>query len=428
MTETAERPVRDVLLLLTAAYPYGEKETYLQKEMPFLASQFETVLIWTGTTDPRRTRRLPPNASVITFDTVDGRLPFGVQWVLWIATITEVWIALVRYRLFPRRSLFRVIRAFVNDGMRIAAGMQQVLRRRGIQPDRVVAYSYWAMETAMGCAILKALEPSIVAVTRAHGYDVYFERHGLRYRPFRRYLAQRLDRFFVVSGHGAAYTERKAGTRLNPTIQVRYLGAEGPSSLPSGAKNPGGPFTIVTCAALIPLKRIGLFIDALVDVSNHEPDLRLHWHHFGGGALQSDIAGHAARVLGGRANLSYELAGHVPHQEIEDYFSMHHVDLLVSTSQWEGLPVSMMEAMAHGIPVVSTDVGGCAEIVRDGVNGFLVSSSPTPAELGAVIRRYADLPLDIRDSFRRAAREKWERCFDVNTNYADFAAELRAIA
>jgi colanic acid/amylovoran biosynthesis glycosyltransferase len=416
-------PERDVLLLITADYPYGGKETYLDGEIPFLAQRFETVLIVSGATDRGQARPVPANVAVVELPASDDPLPFAVRLSICGAIMEELWAVIVRYRLLPRRSLLTFMLEVLRKGKRIALGMKALLRARGIQPDRVVAYSYWAMEPALGCAILKRLEPHVAAVTRAHGYDVYFERHGLSYRPFRRHLVRWLNAFYVVSGDGAAYTARKAGMRLSPAIQVRYLGSKGPR-LPIPAAPPADIFTLVTCAALIPLKRIGLFIDALAEECGGRTDLRIHWQHFGGGPLESEIAAHASRVLDGSANISYTLAGQVPHQTILEFLDTHHVDLLVSASEWEGLPVSMMEAMARGVPVVATDVGGCSEIVRDGVNGRIVGRHPRPAELGAAIRDYLDLPADVRQRFRTAAREIWEQRFDSDKNYVDFASEL----
>jgi len=47
------------------------------------------------------------------------------------------------------------------------------------------------------------------------------------------------------------------------------------------------------------------------------------------------------------------------------------LDVLVLTSLWEGLPIVVLEAMRSGVPVVVTHTGGVAEVVKNGVTGFL---------------------------------------------------------
>lgn len=65
-------------------------------------------------------------------------------------------------------------------------------------------------------------------------------------------------------------------------------------------------------------------------------------------------------------------------------------DLFVLSSVREGLPVSLLEAMAAGTPVVTTDVGGVGDAVRDGENGLLVPSGDAAALAGAMRRILAD--------------------------------------
>jgi glycosyltransferase involved in cell wall biosynthesis len=64
------------------------------------------------------------------------------------------------------------------------------------------------------------------------------------------------------------------------------------------------------------------------------------------------------------------------------------IDLLVVPSHWESLPIAPIEAMACGVPVLATAVGGLPELVRDGVSGRLIAARDAPAlesALGAML-------------------------------------------
>lgn len=77
----------------------------------------------------------------------------------------------------------------------------------------------------------------------------------------------------------------------------------------------------------------------------------------------------------------------------------------------EGLPKSLIEAAAAGLPLVTTDTSGCREVVTDGVNGLLVPVGDAPA-LAAAIRRLLGDPA-LCDRLGRAARADAEARFDI---------------
>jgi glycosyltransferase involved in cell wall biosynthesis len=83
-----------------------------------------------------------------------------------------------------------------------------------------------------------------------------------------------------------------------------------------------------------------------------------------------DLRGHVT-LLGRRSDVEALLPG---------------FDAFVLSSRWEGLPRVVIEAMAVGVPVVSTDVGGIAEVVEDGVSGLLVPSGDHIALANALLR------------------------------------------
>jgi glycosyltransferase involved in cell wall biosynthesis len=79
-------------------------------------------------------------------------------------------------------------------------------------------------------------------------------------------------------------------------------------------------------------------------------------------------------------------------------------DLFVLPSLGEGFSLAIVEALAAGLPVVATRVGGAAEIIAEGHNGFLVPPADAPA-LGEAVLRALSLTAEDREDFSRTARE-----------------------
>jgi glycosyltransferase involved in cell wall biosynthesis len=88
--------------------------------------------------------------------------------------------------------------------------------------------------------------------------------------------------------------------------------------------------------------------------------------------------------LAGRLGLS-ERVNFAGFAKPEQIWAENHV--LVMPSRYEGLPLAMVEAMLCSRPVVATDVAGHAEIVDDGVTGFL-ADAPTPRAMAAALERF----------------------------------------
>ena len=113
-------------------------------------------------------------------------------------------------------------------------------------------------------------------------------------------------------------------------------------------------------------------------------------------ALQKDGLSERVELLGARADIPELLAGS---------------DVFVLSSRSEGFPVSILEAMAAGLPVVATDVGGVAEAVENGETGCLVPAADPEALARALERLVSDA--DLRRRLGAAGRARALRLFDV---------------
>ena len=91
----------------------------------------------------------------------------------------------------------------------------------------------------------------------------------------------------------------------------------------------------------------------------------------------------------------------------------------------EGVPASLLEAAACGRPLVATDVPGCREIARDGLNALLVPPDDAPALADAIDRLAADR--DLRAKFASAGRALVEREFSSARVGRDVVALYRRL-
>ena len=110
-----------------------------------------------------------------------------------------------------------------------------------------------------------------------------------------------------------------------------------------------------------------------------------------------------------------ELRGALPHEQIPAVLAEATAMVLPSVTsedgQMEGIPVALMEAMAAGVPVVSTRLSGIPELVKDGESGLLVPERDPGALAAAMERLAADPALGARlaDAARRTVREQFDR-------------------
>ncbi len=102
-----------------------------------------------------------------------------------------------------------------------------------------------------------------------------------------------------------------------------------------------------------------------------------------------------------------EWLGHV-----EDVPSLlHQADVLVLPSYREGLPKTLLEASAAGLPMIASDIAGCREVVTEGVNGLLVPAREVQPLADAMRQLGEDETLRVR--FGKAARDKAEAVFSI---------------
>jgi glycosyltransferase involved in cell wall biosynthesis len=148
--------------------------------------------------------------------------------------------------------------------------------------------------------------------------------------------------------------------------------------------------------------------------------------------LARALDGRACFVLGGTGPQSPEVeraSAGIASLEIRGFVDdgvsfLADADLIVLTSEVEGISVVAMEALAVGVPVVATDVGGMADLIQPGVNGELVEPDD-PAALVAVVAALLEDRARLRELQQRVRRDRLPREFTADEMVSRFAEILR---
>ncbi|MGK2948766.1 MAG: glycosyltransferase [Acidimicrobiales bacterium] len=344
---------------VTTSYPWGEGESFLTPELSRLLHDGDAVIVPTW---PRGRSPEPALAQMATRALRHHPLSPVVVVAALVETMTH-----------PRaagRAISALWSGAAPTTFRNAAVLPKALwlsrtaRRLGIGH----LHAYWSgvpASLAMAAAAAGGLSWSMTA----HRGDVVtanLVQRKVRAATFTRCISHATRRLVEaqVSGPGVGH------------LPVVHLGIE----LPEDVRPPRRPPARVLCAArLVSLKRHADLIRAFSSVVDSGIDV--HLDLAGSGPEEGPI-----RRLMSDLGLDdrVHLLGHVPHANLLQHMGDGLADVVVLASEIEGIPVSLMEAMSVGVPVLATEVGGTAELLGGGA-GLLVPPCD-PEALAAALR------------------------------------------
>lgn len=142
---------------------------------------------------------------------------------------------------------------------------------------------------------------------------------------------------------------------------------------------------------------------------------------FGDGP-QAEACRQEAAALGAEDRVRF--FGHLTHAELAQLLPQ--ADVLVVFSRQEGTPRALMEAMAVGIPVVTVDVGFCADVVANDVEGIVLGADPERQLPMALATLFGDPAM--RERMGKAGRARVEREFDAEKLYTRYRALIAETA
>lgn len=412
------------VVIFTLTFPFGRGEEFLEAEIPQLLQVFDKVVVVPTTRSPvmRQTRVLSDNVTLVDVNIALPRLA-----TLFAATRPAA-LARSAARALTATSPIRILTDLKFDAYSSAIAHRAAPAVKNAVRDatEVIFYSYWlhvparvAVETQR---IVRRRDSPVVS--RANGFDLYAERSRRGYLPQRPFLLKRLTHVFPASAAASRYL-RDRYPSIAWRVSTERIGTPGATNAGNADQEKRH---IVSCSYIAPVKRLTMLIDDLAEAQRRTQE-PLFWTHIGSGQhdYEAQVVEYAAAKLPAG---SFQFLGHLESQELRAWYAQNPASAFVQVSESEGgLAASIQEALAQGIPVIATDVGGVSAL-RDGKGLFdgLLPKDHTPSEFAERLEAVLNADPTTYTGHVQASMAFWHAECSAETLASAFARRLRSMA
>jgi imidazole glycerol-phosphate synthase subunit HisH len=409
------------LAVMLEGYPYSMGEPFFHEELKHLMKHFDEVVLVTKHSDRPPLFEVPEGIRVLSLRNNEPTLSSKVrilvrQLVMTLFRETRTDLSLNRT---PINLLtIKTALAYKEHAWRMGKELKELLKESGDRPDSYIWYSYWSNTEAYMLADWKRQGVIGQFYTRAHGADLYAERHPFQYLPFRETIFLHATKVCCISEHGRRYLWNNFPRHSHKFILHRL----GVASQNPMVHNVSERRRLLSLSGIVPVKNLETLIQAL-SLWEGEP---IEWHHIGAGSdvnYEKEVRDLASKLLGNKQNVTVHFHGFLPLHEVMERIQEIGPDVLINISHYEGIPVSMMECASFGIPIIGPNVGGVPEIVVDGSNGFIIRDN-SPEGVHTLMEKFLSLDDDELVAMRESSKIVQETNFDAVDNYRRFARML----
>lgn len=271
---------------------------------------------------------------------------------------------------------------------------------RKLQPDIIHSHGSFANVFAGFAASLLRGVPLLI-----HHHTEWTGDHPWRQVFAEKWAAGRADRILSVS-RAVARSVIEEGIGSERKVEVLYNGVD-LQRFPFRKRSVGGG--IVSVGSLVPHKGQEVLIRAMTDIRSRVPDSTLTIVGDGSERARLERLSDELDMKG-----AVRFTGRVA--DVGEYLSDADLFALPSLER-EGLGISILEAMASGLPVVATECGGIVEIVENERNGLLVPPGDSAALSNALLRLMQERELSVR--MAENARDRVEKEFTLEKMCTD---------
>ncbi len=404
------------LVVFTRFFPYGYREPYLLNEITCFAEHFTKVYIFVPIKDGRQNVTLPDNVFVIYFP-VKLFLLDRIKSIAFLFR-RHFWRELqIQGDLLSRRMQFQDLKnilKFLSEAFTTMKWIRKFSNVNKVPLHKTIFFNTTFDERSMALTMLASRYKVKGIFTRYQSLPEILNQGHNRLQLFRALIMKNMDAVFFSSRHSLLYA----------TERYQYYNESKMFIMRSGVPEVAAPnfeglelnrIKLISVSFIDKYKRVDAIIDALETIEG----VNIEWHHIGDGGNISNINQKAFNRLFSKKNINFRFTGNTTPDGLRDAFLEEKPDLFISLSASEDIPISMLEALSYGVPVMTTKVGGISELIIDAENGFLLSENPTNKEIGDMFHAISSISPDRWIQMRKNAYDTWKREADAARQYQD---------
>jgi colanic acid/amylovoran biosynthesis glycosyltransferase len=280
-------------------------------------------------------------------------------------TYGRVWWRTVRGNLKSPKFLSRAL---------VVLPLAALYAREMAELDIKHIHAHWATHPALAAYIIKQLTGISYSFT-AHSGDIFFEQSMLEEK------IHQANFVVTISEYSRKFLCNLYDERITGKIHVIHCGIDLEAFQTGSSKPPDAPFTLICVARLDREKGHHYLVEACAQLKAQGMNFRCLL--VGEGDTRAELE---AQIQQLGLTDQIILLGLQPRHRVLELLAQADVKVLPSIS--EGIPVSLMEALAMGLPAVATAISGVPELIEDGQTGLLVPTCDVQALTTAISKLY----------------------------------------
>lgn len=381
-------------------------EIFLLNEIVSLSNQFNHVYFFT-TNKPRiKPMNIPKNVSLVEMDLNNPvylrMLLKRYYYIFLIWFVGELFKSKKRIEyLINFKWHFNRLAGIINNAIILNKKIDE------IELKDPVFYTFWFDDWGSILSILTKIRPKFNFVSSVHLFDFEEEFSAKKYIPFRNTEITKPKLILPISKYAVNYIK----SRYNVNSSLMRLGVFDKGINPIGTSN---YYTIVTCSSISWYKRPLLLAQLISEIK-----LQIRWYHFGDGELKKEFLGITDELPN---NISFNYMGRIENDELISFYKINPVDLFLNVSEYEGIPVTLMEAISFGIPIIGCNVCGVPEIVNENT-GLLLEKNFNIIESAIKLEEFLQSKSRVIE-FRNKVKEFWKINYNAEINSKKVAEKL----